>query len=127
MATPSSKASRKLEAVDLHDALLKTINLDYQKSRCVIEIDYYLNTTARVRVPGRITFDSIETIAFLANISELKRHDFAGHISYWRRNADSRETHIYLAAGSVMVRAKKVALVRERKTVRSKKSRSKNV
>lgn len=116
MVTISSKASHKTMIDDLHDALLKAIKLDFQKSRCIVDIDYYLSQDARQRVPGRIVFESIETMAFIGNIAELKRHDFAGHIAYCRYDSNSRETHIQLAAGHIMVRASEVILMRERKT-----------
>lgn len=121
MVASGTKTKVSPDKVDLHDALLRALHVDYALSRCVIEIDYYLSGEASKRVPGRIVFDAMETIAFIGDIVALKRQEFAGHIVDWRPAADLGETHIYLAAGSIVVRAKKIALERERKTARGGK------
>jgi hypothetical protein len=97
-----------LEKIDLHDAPLKNMAVDYAARSITISVDVYKSKNEREKMPALIIFDGVDSLSQLADIKELKEHTFAGHISYWKPTKTNGTTYIYLAAGCIAITAKKM-------------------
>jgi hypothetical protein len=97
-----------LDKIELHDALLKSMAVDYAARSITISVDVYKNKDERGRIPALIVFNGVDSLSQLTDLKELKEHTFAGHISYWRPAKTNGTTYIYLATGCIAITAKKV-------------------
>ena len=99
----------KLESIELHDAIINSFSINYEKMTAVISIEYYTNKNECGRVSGQITFSGIESINQVVDISELSKHRKFGNISYWSPAKGMGATFIHLCTGTISVTAKKVS------------------
>jgi hypothetical protein len=103
-----------LDKIDLHDALLKSMAVDYAARSITISVDFYKGKDDRDRKPALIVFDGVESLSQVTDLKELKEHTSAGHISYWKPAQTDGTTYIYVAAGCIAVTAKSVQLKPEK-------------
>jgi hypothetical protein len=67
-----------LEEIELHDALLKSMVVDYAAKSVTIGVDYYESNDVRERKPALIIFDGVESISQVSNLIALEKNTFAG-------------------------------------------------
>jgi len=91
--------------IDLHDAVLETINFDASAKRIEINLQFYRRLFKdRDRVPIRIVFEGVKRFSIVGNVVGLTRSASFGNVVYWKWNA--RETDIYLTEGCILITSK---------------------
>jgi hypothetical protein len=89
-----------------HDAHLEEVLIDVIGCTVTLKMSAYPNARARERLPVAVTFEKVEAVQTIANLNELGRHHFAGHLSYWKVAKKAGTSYFYLAAGCLSVTAK---------------------
>jgi hypothetical protein len=96
-----------LQKIELHDALLDKMDIDYVKKTVRISLSFYENEQLGDRRPAIIDFKGVESIAQTCDLHWLKQYEFSGNISYWHpRGADT--TYIFLSDGCLAIKARKI-------------------
>ena len=104
--------------MQMHDAILKHIAVDFVDMSVRIDLDCYENEKATKKTAKSIHFEGVKSVSQIVDMAELSRHTFAGHANYWSHDRKSGTTFIYLATGWLEIRAKKMS-VKTRKTSRT--------
>ncbi len=94
-----------LDQVEMHDALLKSMAVDYVAKSITICVEFYERKNERQRKSAAIIFDQVESISAMNDIDVLQKHTFAGHISDWVPARGRGTTSIYLVGGAISVTA----------------------
>ena len=102
---------RALESIELHDAALLSLNVDYVEQAAVVEIDFYDDQKNRKRTSARIRFHNVKSISHMADMSQLKDNATAGNVTNWWPAVDEK-TYLYLAGGCLIVEADSVEFER---------------
>jgi len=89
-----------------HDAHLEEVVIDVIRQTVTLRMCAYPEAQASERVPIAVTFEKVEAIQTVANLKELARHHFAGHLAYWKIAKGAGTSYFYLAAGCLSVTAK---------------------
>lgn len=100
----------ELSKIDLHDAILRALVINYGARTISIEMDFYLSQDDRDRKHAHLLFEEVEFASQLTNLKELEGHTFAGHVNYWVPALSSGTTFIYLVVGTIAITASKVNL-----------------
>ena len=101
---------RNLDTIELHDALIENLSIDFAAGSAAIHIAYYSGSDSRERVRGTLLFEDIEAISQIVGIARLRQNSVAGNISYWVPGASGEATYIYLADGCIAITARTVRL-----------------
>jgi hypothetical protein len=100
-----------LETIELHDALIENINIDFPAASVTIDIAYYPDADSRQRAKAKLVFENVESISQIADLARLRQNAAAGNINYWRPSeVVGGATYIYLVDGCVVVTAKTVRM-----------------
>ena len=94
---------------DLHDALVLSTEVWYESRSIRIIVRYYPSDHAKERSVAAINFSKVDAVSVTVNMAELKTHEFAGTISYWRPNPKGI-SYIYLASGTIGIHSEEVHL-----------------
>ncbi len=94
--------------IELHDAQLVNLSVDYRKSEVTIDFLYYIDPVIdRNRVPATLRFKNVTSFSHIADLKQLKSNRSAGEVSNWWRNVDGK-TYLYLAGGCMIIEANSV-------------------
>ncbi|WP_125931890.1 hypothetical protein [Thiosocius teredinicola] len=97
----------KAEEVELHDAILDGLSINYPERRVELSISYYPEAEhSKTRVPAKIVFKGVENVSEIANFIDLERNRSAGNITYWHPATKGGTTYIYLVSGVLAITAK---------------------
>jgi hypothetical protein len=97
------------EEIELHDAVIKSTRIDYEKNIVTVELEYYPDgQSSKSRISGKITFSGVSHCSGISNLTELKDNASSGNISYWVPSTDGGTTYLYLTGGFIEVTAKKL-------------------
>ncbi|TAG76137.1 MAG: hypothetical protein EAZ24_09375 [Burkholderiales bacterium] len=92
--------------IELHDAQLVNLQVDYHKSEITVDVLYYRDPiNDQIRVPATLTFRKVTSFSHIADLKQLKTNRAAGDVSNWWSDVDGK-TYIYLAGGCMIVEAK---------------------
>ena len=94
-----------VEEIDLHDALLKGLEIDYVGGIAMVSLEYYVDASDAERKPLKVTFSEIQGISVVSDFISLRKNVFAGNVSYWHPAQDG-STYIYLTEGYIEIKAK---------------------
>lgn len=97
-----------IDSIDLHDAVIKNVAMDFSRREIVIGIDYYQAPDASVRRPGYIVFLGVNAVSQNIDFLRLSSQEWAGNITYWVPSVGRGVTYIYLSDGFVSVDAEVV-------------------
>jgi hypothetical protein len=100
-----------INEVDLHDALLKNMVVDYKDKTISIFVDYYKSENDKERITAEIRFKGVEMLSQVSDTVEMERNAFAGNISYWIPSQGSGTTYIYLSQGFISVKSNDMQFV----------------
>jgi hypothetical protein len=89
-----------------HDAHLDEVMIDVLRRTVTLRMTAYPDAQAPDRVPIDVKFDNVEAVQTIANLKELERHHFAGHMIYWKVAKAAGTSYFYLVAGCLSVTAK---------------------
>lgn len=94
-----------LNAIELHDALLVSLSINYLAKTMAIRVEFYKDAALDShRQPAQIIFEGVGSISHTGDLDALQDNSSAGNISYWSPNPGGT-TYIYLVNGSIAVRA----------------------
>lgn len=100
-----------LERIELHDGVLKNINVDFVLQEISITCNIYLSNEATEKTPIEIKFEGVESISKIVNLLNLKNNSSAGNINYWVLSSSSKgTTYIYLSDGCIAISANKISI-----------------
>ena len=94
-----------LSDIELHDALLLGIDVNFQQESISLRIDFYKSSSDGVRYPLEIRFEGVRSVAGICDFESLRRNAFAGNVNYWN---PGKVTHIYLTDGCISIVANNV-------------------
>lgn len=97
----------KLEGIELHDAQLKSIHVDYIKKSVAVNLEYYKSENALKRSAAILTFEKVESVSHICNIEKLQKNASAGNIAFWHPSKSHGSTELYLVGGLLAITAKK--------------------
>jgi hypothetical protein len=95
------------EKIELHDAVLQSMRIDYAKKTVLVEVQYYPDANSSERKRASIFFEEVESVSQVADIERLSSHASAGNINYWVPVREGT-SYIYLSDGCVAVKARKL-------------------
>jgi hypothetical protein len=102
----------ELDKIELHDALINSVKIDFEAGSVAIDIAYYASAESRQRVPAVLLFEGVESISQTLSMARVRQNAAAGNINYWVPSDGSGTTYIYVVDGCVVVTAKSVSLAR---------------
>lgn len=98
-----------LDEINLHDALIKELSVDYGAKIVVINIAYYKTEQSPKRQEAIITFKKVQSISQITDFERLEMNAWAGNVNYWVPAEFGGITYIYFADGCLAIHAKKIA------------------
>ncbi|MGD9170142.1 MAG: hypothetical protein PVI97_08785 [Candidatus Thiodiazotropha sp.] len=100
----------KLDEIELHDAILEGISVNYRNKSAVIEVAYYQDSVnSEERTSAVIIFSDVKHLSEVSNFDHLELNRSAGNIAYWHPANGMGTTYIYLVSGLLEITAKSVA------------------
>lgn len=97
-----------LGSIELHDALLKKLEIDYVRNAAVVGIEFYESPDASSRKSALITFDGVRSISKICDLERMQKNARAGNINYWAPTRGKGTTYIYLVDGCMAITAQAV-------------------
>lgn len=98
-----------VDKIELHDALLKNMSIDYTAKTVEIAFEFYACADDASRKPVIIVFEGVKSISQISDFDELKRYaSVGGNVNYWRPGQNGATTFIYLSSGCLAIKAKRI-------------------
>ena len=94
-----------LDGIELHDAVIEGLNIDFSAASVTMLIAYYASPDGRQRVRAKVIFEKVESISQITDFVRLRENASAGNINYWRPGDTGNATYIYLVDGCIAVTA----------------------
>jgi hypothetical protein len=95
-----------LKKIELHDAVIKKIKINYPKKTIKIRLNFYENENDRDRKPALISFSEIESITQICDsVDEFLENAAAGHVIDWKPANGAGKTYIYWIDGCLFIDA----------------------
>jgi len=94
--------------IELHDALIKNMKIDYATKCITINVEFYKNKDERNRVSALIVFDEVESFSEVSNFDALHSFVSSGNIVQWVPAQGKGTTYIDLTGGCIAITAKQV-------------------
>lgn len=91
--------------MDFHDGIISSFSFDISSESATVKILGYPSANATSRVAYEIGFKRVNYLSLVADVSELSRHEFAGNVTYLRSDDDDGTTKLYMAGGTLLLRA----------------------
>jgi hypothetical protein len=98
----------ELKKIELHDALLKSMAIDYAARSITVTVDYYKNKGDHERMHALIIFDTVESLSEVSNFDGLNSFVSSGNIVQWVPAKGSGTTYIDLTGGCIAITAKEM-------------------
>jgi hypothetical protein len=102
---PATVAILPLDTIELHDALIVGLAVDFAARSVSLDVEYYERKDSRHRRSGAIIFTGVESLAATCDLLGIQRNARAGNINYWVPAGAGGTTHLYLAEGCIAIRA----------------------
>lgn len=100
-----------LEKIELHDAVLLKLDVDYKSKIVKIDLDSYESCDSSVRRSVTLVFNGVESVSHVCDLESLERNAGAGNVSYWHPMPGSGATYVYLVDGLIAIRHKGISLM----------------
>jgi hypothetical protein len=94
--------------VELHDAILNSVDTDCSSKVVTINIELYAGKEDSNRKTACLVFENVESMSQIVSFDSLAANSKAGNINYWSPAKNSGTTHIYLVDGCIAVKAASV-------------------
>jgi hypothetical protein len=102
-----------VETIELHDALLKKMDIDYAAKTAKIDLEYYESRDDSKRKPLSIMFEGVKSFSQISNFGRLLKNASAGNVNYWHPYQNGDETFIYLSDGCIAITASKITALNQ--------------
>ena len=97
--------SVKTEDFNLHDGLIKSLHVDFDKGAMVIELLYYKSQDDKIRSKLKLKFNDIKSVCSMFNLEQIsKMTGYGGNINDWN-HVDESDTCIDLSGGYIIVKS----------------------
>jgi hypothetical protein len=96
--------------MELHDAVIKSMRVDYEEKSVVIELDFYASDDAKHREPVSLMFHEVSSISKICDLNALRDNAYAGNVVYWHPSPSSGTTFIYLTEGCIAITSARVTV-----------------
>ena len=73
----------ELDEIELHDGLIKCVNIDFEAGSVAIYLTYYSGPDSRQRVAAALFFEGVESISQTLSVTDVRKNVAAGNINYW--------------------------------------------
>jgi hypothetical protein len=100
----------KAEDIDLHDARLLSIDVDFQEKRVIVSIEYYSSNTEKDRLFGRFIFGDVSIFSSTLDLNGIGDNMSSGNVNYWSPSFDGGATYFYFVDGFMMISAANLKL-----------------
>lgn len=110
--TKDGKMTISVDAIELHDALLKSTCIDYTDGTVEIGFEFYASADDSSRKSVSVVFEGVESMSQIADLEALKKNAFAGNVTYWLPGENGATTYIYLTDGCLAIKAKQIRVSR---------------
>lgn len=100
-----------LSQLELHDANLLGVVLDYVSRTADVRLAYYPSEQSPERVLGTLRFVDVSQFNHLADLDLLAEHSTFGNVNQWVSGERLGVSYIYLARGLITVTAASVELI----------------
>lgn len=97
-----------LDKIELHDAQLKSMHVDYVAKSVTVNLEYYKSEEDSKRKAAAVVFEKVETVSQIGDLEKLQDNARAGNVVFWHPANGSGTTEIYLTGGILAITAKKV-------------------
>lgn len=97
--------------INLHDAVLKKMEIDIINKTVVLSIDYYESADAVGRTELSLLFCGVSSVSNITDVNMLEDNVRAGNVSNWHPAGGDVPTYIYLVGGCISITAKSTRLV----------------
>ncbi len=98
--------------LELHDAVLRTLAIDFDGRSLTLVVDAYLAPDQKARKPVELIFSDVTDLSCLADFANLSANAKAGNINYWVPSLEGKSSYLYLTDGCLAINAGQV-VVRE--------------
>lgn len=92
-------------AIELHDALIKDLKIDFKENEALLLVEFYKTESDKARTPIEIKFEGVRFLSGMCDFPALKKNAFAGNINYW---TPGETTYFYLTDGCISIVANSV-------------------
>lgn len=98
-----------LEKIELHDACLQWMHIDYVAKTVRIDLQFYLTPESSKREMASLVFSKVDSVSHIGDLISLEDNAAAGNVNYWipRRTG---LTYIYLVDGCIAIEAQDIEL-----------------
>ncbi len=97
-----------LDDIELHDAQLISLRIDYAKRSAIVELSFYEDhRTADARRRATVSFCEVKSVSHVVDIVQLSDNLAAGNVTNWWPDV-AKKTYIYLAGGCLIIEAETV-------------------
>jgi hypothetical protein len=98
----------ELDEIELHDGLIRGVNIDFEAGSVAIYLAYYSSPDSRERAAAALFFEGVESISQILSVTGVRQNASAGNINYWVPSDGGGVTYIYVVNGCIAVTAKSV-------------------
>lgn len=104
-----------LNDIDLHDAVLKKIDINVSDGTVTLSIDYFESADSVRRTELLLLFSEVSAISNIVDVSMLKDNARSGNVGYWHLAGGEVPTYIYLVGGCISITAKSASVINLKK------------
>lgn len=90
------------EDSDFHDAVLKRIDMNYEKLELQIEVLAFKDENSTARTELLLRFFGLASFLVSSNCKSIERFSKTGNINSWLRNEDGK-SYLYLVNGIIEI------------------------
>lgn len=99
-----------VEKLELHDALVKEMNINFVDRVAIIIIEFYVDSSDRTRKAALFRFADVQSISTICNLQRLEDNARAGNVNYWVPGKPDDNTYIYLVDGCLAIQARLISV-----------------
>lgn len=99
-----------IKDLELHDALLTFLDIDYADKKICLQIQCYETEGAKYRSSLRMTFRNVGFVSQISDLNSMAKNAFAGNINYWVAGDRETPTYIYFTDGCLVIKADEIEL-----------------
>lgn len=92
-----------LDAIELHDAKIALLDINYLDKSVLICIDFYESRDSKSRRSAKIVFRGVGSISMVCAMDRIADNANAGNVNYWTPAIAPGTTYIYLVDGCIAI------------------------
>jgi hypothetical protein len=101
----------RLRDINLHDAQISAVRIDYSKRTVSFDLAFYESEEAPRRTRAVLQFEGVVALSHMADFERLADNFKSGHVQYWVPQPGHGTTFIYLMDGAISITARRTRMV----------------